>query len=481
MDAMSRYRRAAKTPIVLVLALAMVGIPMVSAKTRVPSSRDEIRLSFAPLVKRVAPAVVNIYTKRVVRSRPISPLFNDPLFRKFFGERFSFGQPRARVQNTLGSGVLVRPGGLVVTNHHVIEHADEITVVLADRREFDATIISTDERTDLAVLRIDPGGDPLPSLDMRDSDELEVGDLVLAIGNPFGVGQTVTSGIVSALARTAKGVSDFSFFIQTDAAINPGNSGGALISMDGRLVGVNTAIYSRTGGSVGIGFAIPSNMVATVVEAAERGGKVVRPWIGATFQDMSSGLAESFELRHPTGVIVTEIYSGGPADRAGLRTGDVVLAVGRKVIDDRRALLFRIATLRLGTSVQLRVLRDKKERSLSLALVKAPEAAPRNSRVLTGLHPFSGAEVSNLSPALAEELSVDPMQRGVIVVRMKRGSQAHRLGVQPHDIILSVNDHKIHRIKELERALARAATPASAKWKITLKRGGRTLTTLIEG
>ncbi len=477
MDAMSHCRRGTTFLVALVLAVAIVGTPVDSAETRVPSSRDEIRLSFAPLVKRVAPAVVNIYTRRVVRSRPISPLFNDPLFRRFFGDRFSFGRPRARVQNTLGSGVLVRPDGLVVTNHHVIERADEITVVLADRREFDATIVSTDERTDLAILRIDPGGEPLPSLEMRDSDELEVGDLVLAIGNPFGVGQTVTSGIVSALARTAEGVSDFSFFIQTDAAINPGNSGGALISMDGRLVGVNTAIYSRTGGSVGIGFAIPSNMVATVVEAAENGSKVVRPWVGATFQDMSSDLAESFGLRRPTGVIVTEVYPGGPADRAGLRAGDVVLAVGRREVDDRTAFLFRIATLRLGASARLRVLRDKNERSLNLALVKAPEDPPRNTRVLTGRHPFSGAEVSNLSPALAEELSVDSMQRGVIVVRMKRGSRAHRLGIQPRDIILSVNDHEISRIEDLERAIARAGD----QWKITFKRGGRTLTSIITG
>ncbi len=477
METMSDCRHGLVTIFVLALAVAIVGIPPVSAETRVPNSRDEIQLSFAPLVKRVAPAVVNIYTKRVVRSRPISPLFKDPLFRKFLGERFSFGRPRSRVQNTLGSGVLVRPGGLVVTNHHVIEKADEITVVLADRREFDATIISTDERIDLAILRINPGNEVLPTLEMRDSDELEVGDLVLAIGNPFGVGQTVTSGIVSALARTAEGISDFSFFIQTDAAINPGNSGGALISMDGRLVGVNTAIYSRSGGSVGIGFAIPSNMVATVVEAAERGGKVIRPWVGATFQDMSSDLAESFGLRRPTGVIVTEIYSGGPADRAGLRAGDVVLAVGRREIADRTAFLFRIATLRLGISARLRVLRDKKERSLVLPLVEAPEDPPRNTRVLTGRHPFSGAEVSNLSPALAEELSVDPMQRGVIVVRLKRGGQAHRLGVKPHDIILAINDQKIHRIEGLERALARAAD----EWRIILKRDGRTLTTLIEG
>ena len=477
MDAMNLGRRGPWAGVVLAVMLAVAGAPTAWAQTRVPQSKEEIRLSFAPLVKRVAPAVVNIYAKRVVRSRRVSPFFNDPMFRRFFGDRFSFGQPRERVQNSLGSGVLVRADGLIVTNHHVIERADEITVVLADRREFDAKIISTDERTDLAILRIDSRGERLPSLELRDSDDLEVGDLVLAIGNPFGVGQTVTSGIVSALARTAEGVSDFSFFIQTDAAINPGNSGGALISMDGGLVGINTAIYSRSGGSVGIGFAIPANMVATVVDAAESGGKVVRPWIGATFQDMSSDLAETFGLDRPTGVIVTEIYPGGPADKAGLRSGDVVMSVNGRDVVDRIAFLFRIATLRLGATARLRVLRDKRTRTLRLALVKAPEDPPRNLRVLSGTHPFAGAQVANLSPALAEELSIDPMQRGVIVIQLRRGSRAQRVGVQPHDIILSVNDHEVRRISDLERALRRSGD----KWRIALKRGGRTLTSVIEG
>jgi len=476
MDAM-QYCRCKKAIIVaFIFVVAILGTSITSANAPVPKSREEIQLSFAPLVKRVAPAVVNIYTKRVVRSRPTSPFFNDPMFRRFFGEQFSFGQPRTRVQNSLGSGVLVRSSGLVVTNHHVIEHADEITIVLADRREFDATIISTDERTDLAVLRIDPGNEILPFLEMRNSDELEVGDLVLAIGNPFGVGQSVTSGIVSALARTAEGVSDFSFFIQTDAPINPGNSGGALISMDGRLAGINTAIYSRSGGSVGIGFAIPSNMVATVVDAARKGVKVVRPWVGATFQDMSSDLTESFGLRHPTGVIVTEVYPGGPADRAGLAIGDVVLAVARREVDDRTAFLFRVATLRIGTSARLRVLRDKTEIFVDLALLKAPEYPPQNKRMLSGHHPFSGAEVANLSPALAEELSVNSMQRGVIVVQMRRGSQAHRLGVQPHDVILLVNNHKIDRVEDLERAIDSNVD----NWRIAITRGDRTLTMSIK-
>ena len=300
-----------------VFALTANGAALAEAGKRPPSDREEMRLSFAPLVKRAAPAVVNIYARRVVRSAPVSPFFNDPFFRRFFGEDFSFGRPREQVQNSLGSGVVVRSDGLVVTNHHVIKDASEITVVFADRREFDAKLIGSDERTDLAVLRIEPGGQALPHLGLRDSDDLEVGDLVLAIGNPFGVGQTVTSGIVSALARTAAGISDFGFFIQTDAAINPGNSGGALVSLDGRLVGINTAIYSRGGGSVGIGFAIPSNMVAMVVDSVDRAGRVVRPWIGARTQDVTAAIAASLGQPRPSGAIVRQVYPGR-ADRSVL-------------------------------------------------------------------------------------------------------------------------------------------------------------------
>jgi serine protease Do len=265
-------RRAAVLAVVAGLLLAVAdAAPVTAEQAKVPESREEIALSFAPVVRRVAPAVVNIYAKRMVQQRVSSPLFDDPFFKRFFGDSFgSLEQPRERVQNALGSGVIVDSGGLVVTNHHVIQGADEITVVLADRREFPAEVVVSDERSDLSVLRIDAAGEALPTLEFKDSDEAEVGDLVLAIGNPFGVGQTVTSGIISALARTQAGISDFNFFIQTDAAVNPGNSGGALVTLDGRLIGINTAIYSRSGGSIGIGFAVPSEMVRTTGRAIMR-------------------------------------------------------------------------------------------------------------------------------------------------------------------------------------------------------------------
>ncbi|MDA0240497.1 MAG: trypsin-like peptidase domain-containing protein, partial [Proteobacteria bacterium] len=313
-----------------------------SAQKRIPSSQSDIQLSFAPLVKRVAPAVVNIFTTKTVTARRVSPLFDDPFFRRFFGENFA-GPRRQRKENSLGSGVIVRPDGMIITNHHVIQGADEITVILADRREFKAVIVGSDERTDLAVLRIDTGGRSLPHLTFRDSDDLEVGDLVLAIGNPFGVGQTVTSGIVSALARTQVGINDLNFFIQTDAAINPGNSGGALVTMDGKLVGVNSAIYSRSGGSIGIGFAIPANMVQTVMTGLT-GGQLVRPWLGGAGQAVTSDIANSIGLDRPVGVLINSLYPNGPATRAGLAIGDVVLAVNDREVNDPEALRFRIAS-----------------------------------------------------------------------------------------------------------------------------------------
>ena len=248
----------------LLILMLFFNFPAFSQKN-VPNSQAEIKLSFAPLVKKVAPAVVNIFTRKTVTQRSFSPLFDDPFFRRFFGGQLRKSpKSRKKVQNSLGSGVIVKSDGIVITNHHVIKGAEEITVVLSDRREFGAEIIVSDKRTDLAILKIRELNDELPFLALRDSDDLEVGDLVLAIGNPFGVGQTVTSGIVSALARTQVGINDLNFFIQTDAAINPGNSGGALVSLDGKLVGINSAIYSKGGGSVGIGFAIPTNMVRTV-------------------------------------------------------------------------------------------------------------------------------------------------------------------------------------------------------------------------
>ena len=435
-----------------------------------PENRGQVELSFAPVVKQVAPAVVNIFSKRVVRQRAVSPLFNDPFFKRFFGEDFGMlGVPRERIQSSLGSGVIVSPDGLIVTNHHVIQGSDEIKVVLADRREFDATLVLGDERTDLAVLRIDAGASELPNVEFRDSDDVEVGDLVLAIGNPFGVGQTVTSGIVSATARTQVGISDYSFFVQTDAAINPGNSGGALVTLDGKLLGINTAIFSRGGGSIGIGFAIPSNMVRTVVASAARGGEIVRAWSGLIGQDLTQDLAEGFGLSRPGGVVVSRIYPGGPADQAGVRSGDIVLAVDGKQVDDGTSLRFRIATRELGTSTKLDVWRDRERLTLDFPVTPAPETPPRNETTLSGAHPLAGALVANLSPALAEERDLPGAWEGVIITNIARGSTANRLRFAPGDALIAVNDHQVTDVAGLAAELERPTT----RWRISLSRDGQ--------
>ncbi|HLC08741.1 MAG TPA: trypsin-like peptidase domain-containing protein, partial [Methyloceanibacter sp.] len=327
------------------------------AKRVVPESMVQVKQSFAPVVKRVAPAVVNVYVSRKV-AQVVSPFANDPFFSRLFGD--NFGIPRERVQNSLGSGVLVSKEGVVVTNNHVISGSGEaeITVALADGREFPAKLILKDEQTDLAVLRLEASNVEFPSIEFNDSDSLEVGDIVLAIGDPFGVGQTVTSGIVSALARTQVGISDYQFFIQTDAAINPGNSGGALVDMEGRLVGINTAIFSRTGGSLGIGFAIPSNMVGLVVQAALKGGKVQRPWFGASLQSVTSEIADSLGLDRPGGALIKSLHAKGPAARSGLKPGDVVISVDGKPVQDPEALQYRFATKGLGGTAELGVVRQ---------------------------------------------------------------------------------------------------------------------------
>lgn len=447
-----------------------------TATEQLPQSREQITLSYAPLVKKAAPAVVNIYTKRVVRQRA-SPLLDDPFFRQFFGDALGAGVPRSRVEASLGSGVIVRPDGLIVTNDHVIKDSDEISVVLADRREFPAKVVLADERVDLAVLRIDTAGEKLPTLALRDSDDAQVGDLVLAIGNPFGVGQTVTSGIVSALSRTAVGVSDFNFFIQTDAAINPGNSGGALVTMDGRLVGINSAIYSRSGGSVGIGFAIPANMVRTIIDAAAGGGKLVRPWLGGTGQAVTQEVAANLGMGRPRGVLINQIRPGSPLDRAGVKVGDVITTIEDRTVDDWEALRYRVATLHVGGSAPLKVLRKGQELALALPLTAPTEDPPRDRTTLQGRQPLAGATVANINPALVEEEGLPASADGVVVLEVGNGSIAQSLGIQPGDVVVKINDRAIARVADLRQAVA---SPAP-RWTLSVRRGGQILTTTVGG
>ncbi|MEL7454431.1 MAG: Do family serine endopeptidase, partial [Pseudomonadota bacterium] len=384
-------------------------------------------------------------------------------------------QQEQRVQGSLGSGVLVGNDGVIVTNNHVIEGADEFRIVLSDRREYPAELILADERTDLAVLKIDDEAGELPVLPFADTRELEVGDLVLAIGNPFGVGQTVTSGIVSATARTDVGISDYAFFIQTDAAINPGNSGGALINSRGELVGVNTAIFSRSGGSNGIGFAIPSEMVRRVVDAAVNEGRITRPWLGLKGQAVSFDIAQSQGLDRPVGIIVTEIYDDGPAERAELRRGDLIVAIDGREVFDERGLNFLATTKSPGERVTLDVMRGGRDMQIQVLLAPPPGATEAELRLLEGRHPFSGAEVAELSPALAENMGRDPFVKGVLITRMLRRSIARRVGVRPGDIIIAVNGRETLTLEALDTALG-SVDPV---WQITVERNGQRYTSNV--
>lgn len=455
---------------IVIAVLSALGAAGVEAADRIaPGSQAELQLSYAPIVRRTAPAVVNIYARKVVRRTFRSPFFNDPFFRRFFGDMMPPGTNRKRIENSLGSGVIVRPDGYIVTNHHVIANADEVTVALSDRREFDASVVLTDERTDLAVLRINTGGASLPFLELLDSDEIEVGDIILAIGNPFGVGQTVTSGIVSGLARTQVGAADFRYFIQTDAAINPGNSGGAMVALDGRLAGVNTAIFSKSGGSIGIGFAVPANMVRVVIESALQGGRVVRPWLGATGQAVTGDIAAAQGLDRPGGVLINAVYPKGPADQAGIRIGDIIKAIGRHEILDPEGLEFRIATRPPDSRVSLTVLRGEEKFATEVTLGPPPEIPRRQLAWVEGGSPLAGAQVGNLSPAFAEELGLDPMLRGVVIVEVAARSPARRLRLRPGDIIVSVNGVDIERTDDV----LSATREDEDEWRIGVKRGDR--------
>lgn len=439
-----------------------------------PKTRADVVYSFAPVVKKAQPAVVNVFASRVERM-PANPLLDDPIFRRFFGE--GGGAPGRNTAQSLGSGVIVDPAGLVVTNNHVIEGMTDVKVALADKREVPAKILLRDPRTDLAVLKLTEGSN-FPTMELGDSDALEVGDLTLAIGNPFGVGQTVTQGIVSALSRTHVGITDYGFFIQTDAAINPGNSGGPLVDMNARVVGINSAIFSKSGGSVGIGFAIPVNMVKSVIAAAKGGGKLVkRAWLGATLQTLSQEIADGLGLERPTGALLADVDAKGPAAEAGLKRGDVIISVDGQTADDPEAVGYRLATKLLGGQATLGVLRSGKKIAAQIRLAPAPETPPRDPVKLKGQSPFGGATVVNISPAVIEEMSVQAATSGVVVSEVEDGSYAQQLNLQRGDIVLVVNDRKISNTRDLEQATSGRAY----YWKITLARGGQVFTTVVGG
>ena len=449
--------------LVLVLLLVLpVAAPAADSRA-VPASAQQVLLSYAPVVRKAAPAVVNVYTRAASDVGASAAVRRDPAYRRFFAP----GEDR--LGHSLGSGVIVDPGGTIVTNQHVVQDAGSIVIVLSDRREFDAELVRGDDRTDLAVLKINTGGEALPFLALKDSDDLEVGDIVLAIGNPFGVGQTVTSGIVSALGRSVDGINDYRSFIQTDAAINPGNSGGALVSLDGRLAGINTALYSEGGGSVGIGFAIPSDLVRSVLTPSESAGhRIVRPWLGATGRTVTAGAARKLGLSHPSGMLIEDIVPVGPAAEAGIQPGDVILSIDHKPVADEDGLRYRFATLPVGATAKLGIWRAGEALDLDIRLLAPPETPPRKVTQIRASGPFLGVTIANLSPALADELHTDDVT-GVIVLDVPRGGAHLRLLVG--DELLDLNGQPIAEVGQLQALLQHVTAP----WRATIRRDGRTL------
>ncbi|MGR3636366.1 MAG: trypsin-like peptidase domain-containing protein [Shimia sp.] len=432
----------------LAIALSIVlAVPAV-AETRVPQSQAEISLGFAPLVAEAAPAVVNIYAKQVVQARQ-SPFSSDPFFDQFFR---SFGNTGPQVKNSLGSGVILSDDGIVVSNYHVVGMSTDIRVQLNDRREYEARVLLADEESDLAILQLE-GVESLPYLELRNSDNVEVGELVLAIGNPFGVGQTVTSGIVSGLARS--GISTGSargYFLQTDAAINPGNSGGALIDVNGDLVGINTSILTRSGGSNGIGFAIPSKLVGQFVDQARSGFESFqRPWAGMFGQPVDADMADGLGLDRPGGIVVSDLHAASPFMAAGLESGDVILEVEGQPVNTPAEMVFRMSVVGLGEDAKVLVVRDGAESVYEVALAPAPEEPSRETVETGARSAIPGMVMSNINPAVLGQFGLPLGITGVVVE--KPGQVGARLGLAPGDVLRSVDGQDVATTVEADQAL----------------------------
>ena len=454
-------------------------VAVTTAKSNSPEL-GTLNAGFAPVVKQSLPAVVSIVSTKVVKANGgdegMDRLFNDPRFREFFGNRMPNqggqngpGRPREQRERGLGSGVIVNSDGYILTNNHVIDGASDIRVALADKRELKARVIGADPKTDIALLKVDEKN--LPTLSFADSSQAQVGDIVLAIGNPFGIGKTVTMGIISATGRGNLGIEDYEDFIQTDAAINPGNSGGALINTRGELIGINTAILSRAGGNQGVGFAVPGNMVRAVMNQLSKGGKVVRGYIGTSIQDVTPEVAKAFGLSEARGALVGEVSEGGPAAKAGIVKGDVITALDGQPVVDNRELRLKISQMAPGTPVKLKLFRDGKEREAAVTLGELPGEKLAAEIEQPQGSSLEGISVDKLTPQIARQLELPANTGGIVVTSVQEGSDAADAGLRRGDVIQEVNRKPVNSVAEFQQALKLGGKNSTL---LLVNRGGHT-------
>ena len=443
-----------------------------------PAAGPPNSMGFAAVVKAVLPAVVNISSSRVVKPQgnQLNPFFNNPFFQQFFGGQMP--QPRPQREEALGSGVIVSPDGYIMTNNHVVDKATEIKVFLPNKQEYPAKVVGTDSKTDIAVLKIQANN--LPTVTFGDSSKLQVGDYALAIGDPFGIGETVTMGIVSATARSGLDIENYEDFIQTDAAINPGNSGGALINARGELIGINTAILSGgSGGNQGVGFAIPINLARYVMGQILKYGKVTRGWLGVGIQDVSAPVAKTYGVPANQGAIISDVEPNGPGAKAGLQRGDVITQLNGQPVQGANDLKLKIGELRPGTTAHMKILRNGKPQDVSLTLGQQPQSGQHQAGAAgpqqQGL--MQGVEVQNLTPDILQQLGLSSDTKGVVVANVASGSAAEMAGLRRGDVIEQVNRHPVDSVSQYEREIRMAGGQAIV---LLVNRGGSTAFVVVQ-
>lgn len=454
-------------------------VPVALPPAAVPGGQN-----FVEVAKAVTPAVVNIFTTRTSAGGPPHALpFDDPFFRRFFGDEFSRRfeaprereGPRERKERSLGSGVIVDPSGLILTNNHVVSKADEIKVYLADKREYKAKLVGTDSKSDLAVLKVEAGG--LRTIPWADSDQLQVGEFVLAVGNPFGLHQTVTMGIISAIGRASMGIAEYEDFIQTDAAINPGNSGGALVNARGELIGINTAIFSQSGGNMGIGFAVPSNMARSIMDQLVKSGRVIRGWLGVSIQELSPELAAQFGASDAKGALVSDVLDGSPAKRAGIARGDIIVEFDGKPVDTPAHLKNIVAQTEVGRKAAVKLIREGRPQTVEVTIAEQPKSVAQageeeSAEAVRPAGLLSDLEVQELERGMAGRLGLSAAQRGVVIAGVRPGSVAEESGLRPGDVILEVNRRPVNDLKAYREAATAVARAESVL--LLIQRNGRT-------